>query len=310
VRRAVATIVVPLLLLTAACGGSDEETPVAKPREGTIADVTVTGDFGSKPKVDFQAPMTFATTESKTVIEGPGKGPQVVGNSTITANYLGINASNSEEFDSSWNEDGDGTPATFKVSDVITGMGKGLAGAQAGDRVLITIASSDGFDPVGNGTTIRKGDSLIMVVDVEKVSNPTVIHESDLPTLKLDNKGVPQKFVAKPDTPDDVGLLGVYTLREGNGDPIKAGQTLTVRYLGQVYPDGTVFDENFSAKKPATFSLDGVIQGWQDGLVGQTVGSRVVLTIPSELGYGATGSGADIPPNADLIFVIDILNAK
>jgi peptidylprolyl isomerase len=299
-----------MLLLTAACGGGDDNAPSTKPRAGTIADVTVTGELGAPPEVTFKAPMTFAETESKTVIEGPGTGSEVIGISTVTANYVGYNASDGEEFATSWDDNGKGTPADIKVSETITGLSQGLEGAHAGDRVLITIASKDGFDPIGNGTTVRKGDSLVMVVDVEEVSNPTAIPESKLPELKLDDKGVPEKFVARPDTPDDVGLLGVYTLREGKGDPVESDQTLTVRYLGQIYPDGTVFDESFSAKKPATFSLSGVIAGWQQGLLGQRVGSRVVLTIPSELGYGEAGSGADIPPNSDLIFVVDIIKAK
>lgn len=310
-RRLAVGVVLALGLLTAACGGGDDEssTPAA-PHEGTVNDVTVTGPFGEKPDVQFKAPMTFEKTQEKTVIEGPGKGPEVVGTSEVTVNYLGVNASDSAEFDSTWADDGTATPATFKVSQVIAGLNTGLQGAQAGDRRLITIASKDAFDPVGNGTSIDKGDSVILVVDVIEVANPTVVPPGKLPELKVDENGDPVKFVPKADTPDDVGLLGVDVVKKGDGPPVEAGQTLTVRYLGQVYPDGPVFDESYSAKKPATFSLDGVIQGWQQGLEGQTVGSRVILTIPSELGYGATGSPPDIPPNADLIFVIDILDAK
>jgi FKBP-type peptidyl-prolyl cis-trans isomerase len=311
VRRAAAAIVVPLLLLTAACGGSDDDTTSStKPREGTIGDVTVTGDFGVEPDIEFKAPMTFAKTENKTVIEGPGTGPEVVGTSEVTVNYVGINASDSAEFDSTWDADGQATPATFKLGQVIVGLNNGLQGAQAGDRRLITIASKDGFGDVGNGTTIRKDDSLVMVVDVEKVTNPTVIPPSRVPSLTFDDEGNPVKFVPKADSPADVGLLGVDVLDKGKGDPVTADQTLTVEYLGQVYPDGAVFDESYSEKKPVSFALSGVIQGWQQGLEGQTVGSRVVLTIPSDLAYGAQGSPPDIPANADLIFVIDILKAK
>jgi peptidylprolyl isomerase len=311
VRRAVAAVVVPLLLLTAACGGGDDDSSnTAQPREGTIADVKVSGDFGAKPDVSFKAPMTFAKTESKKVIEGPGKGTKVGSNSEVTVDYLGINASDAGEFDSSWNEQGKATPATFKPSDVIAGLDQGLQGAQAGDRVLITIASKDGFDPVGNGTTVRKGDSLIMVVDVIKVVTPTVIPPDQVPKLEYDADGNPSKFVPLPNSPKDVGLLGVKVLKKGDGAVVKATDTLTVEYLGQVYPDGPVFDESYTNKKPVSFSLSGVIPGWTQGLTGQTVGSTVVLTIPSDQGYGAQGSPPDIPPNADLIFVIEIVKAE
>jgi peptidylprolyl isomerase len=104
--------------------------------------------------------------------------------------------------------------------------------------------------------------------------------------------------------------LGVYPIIEGDGPKVEAGQTLTVHYVGQIYPDGTVFDESWSTGEPATFSLDQVIAGWTEGLTGQTVGSRVILTIPSKLDYGDQAQGKDIPANSDLIFAVDILAAS
>jgi peptidylprolyl isomerase len=137
---------------------------------------------------------------------------------------------------------------------------------------------------------------------------PKPLAPGQVPTLDLKD-GVPTGFTPTATTPPKVSGLTVKVLKEGTGAEVQAGQSLTVDYLGQVYPDGTVFDESYS-KKPATFSLDGVIAGWTQGLEGQKVGSRVVLVIPSVLGYGAAGQGEDIPPNADLIFVVDIKKAE
>jgi len=308
VRRIVAGLVLPLLLLTAACGGGDDSSDdegTDQPREGTPADVTVTGEPGEKPKVEFKAPMSFAKTEGTIVDEGPGTGDAVTADSNISIHYLGINASNAEEFDTNYGD----KPATFVLNQAITGLQIGLEGSHAGDRVLVTINSKDGFDPTGSQDgSIREGDSVIFVVDVVKVVTPQPIPLAQVPTLKLED-GKPVGFTPKPTTPDTVSGLTVQVLKEGDGPEVQAGQTLTVNYLGQVYPDGTVFDESYS-KKPATFSLDGVIPGWTQGLEGQKVGSRVVLVIPSELGYGAAGQGEDIPPNADLIFVVDIQKAE
>jgi peptidylprolyl isomerase len=91
---------------------------------------------------------------------------------------------------------------------------------------------------------------------------------------------------------------------------VTADQQVTVEYLGQVFPDGAVFDESYSKKEPVTFGLDQVIPGWTQGLTGQRVGSRVILAIPSDLGYGEQGGGEDIPPDSDLMFVVDIVDAK
>lgn len=310
-HRIVSGLALPALLLALVACGSDEPAPeTTKAREGAIGDITVTGDFGAQPTVDFKAPVAFPSSEFKTVIDGPGKGDEVTDQSTVAVNYVGINASDGTEFDSSWPA---GAPATFETGQVIKGFSEGLQGAQAGDRLLLAIASEDGYDPVGNGTSIAKGDSLVFVVDVEKVTNPAppkTLTKADVPKLELDKSGDPEKFVAAKDTPATAKELGVYVSKQGKGALVEPDATLTVDYLGQIYPDGEVFDESYSKGKPVSFPLADVIPGWQQGLVGQTEGSRVVLVIPSELGYGAVGQGDTIPPDSDLIFVIDIVKAK
>jgi len=306
VRRKLAAVLVPVLLSTTACWGGADEQAAPPARPGTIDDITVEGGFGQQPRVSFKAPMSFEKTEGEVLEDGPGQGDQVTAQSTITVDYTGINASDGTAYDSTWPDTG---PVTFEVDQVIKGFAKGLAGAKAGDRVLLTVTAADGFGDVGNGTSIAKGDSLVYVVDLDKVVNPKPLRESDLPTIQTGDDGDPTMFVPKESTPGDIGLLGSFVLKQGDGAKIKASDTLTVNYLGQVFPDGEVFDESFSKKKPATFALSGVIPGWQQGLLGQQVGSRVVLTIPSDLAYGSQGQG-NIPANADLIFVIDVIKAQ
>jgi peptidylprolyl isomerase len=184
--------------------------------------------------------------------------------------------------------------------------------------VLLAVASKDAFDPVGNGTTVRKGDSLIFVVDVLKVSNPLKVATgtkmsapASVPTVTYDSKGVPTGFKATATTPKKVTKLGVYPIIKGKGPVVKSGQAIVVNYLGQLYPDGAIFDQSFDTDKPIS-SLVGegkLIPGWDQAIVGQTVGSRLILVIPSALGYGKAGQGTTIPANSDLIFVVDILQA-
>lgn len=309
-RRIVAGLVLLVLLSTTACsGGSSEEGPQAEPRQATIADVEVTGDFGQEPTVDFKAPLTFQETESQTLVKGPGKGQAVTADSLVTIDYSLLNASDRAEVDSSWDDE----PVTFPLTgeqQVFAGLVKGLEGARPGDRVLVTVAPEDSF-PSGNGGSIRKDDSLVVVADVLKSKTPQPVKAADLPELTLNRNDEPVKFVAQPSTPETLEALGVETLISGDGPPITADSSLTVEYVGQLYPDGEVFDESWSKKQPVELSMSSVIEGWQQGLLGQRVGSRVVLTIPSALGYGAAGSpDGTIPPNADLIFSVDILKAK
>ncbi len=84
-----------------------------------------------------------------------------------------------------------------------------------------------------------------------------------------------------------------------------ADQTVTANYTGWVW-DGDKFDSSWDRGEAASFPLTNVVQGWQLGLTGQKVGSKMLLVIPSELGYGEQGSGDSIPGGATLVFVVDI----
>lgn len=102
--------------------------------------------------------------------------------------------------------------------------------------------------------------------------------------------------------------LKMETLTEGTGDGAKTGDSLSVLYKGML-TDGRVFDaSDLHENKPFEFTLGGnVIAGWNQGLVGMKVGEKRRLSIPSALGYGATGAGGIIGPNADLIFEVQLL---
>ena len=105
--------------------------------------------------------------------------------------------------------------------------------------------------------------------------------------------------------------LQVKDIKKGTGPAVKAGQTLTVNYVGVSCSTGTAFDASYPRKQPFSFPLGQgqVIKGWDQGLVGMHVGGRRELVIPAALGYGASGSGS-IKPNETLIFVVDLVSAK
>ena len=107
----------------------------------------------------------------------------------------------------------------------------------------------------------------------------------------------------------DIQGLKVETVKQGNGAVAKTGDAVTVNYTGTLI-DGTKFDSSLNpGRTPFQFTLgqNRVIQGWELGVLGMKVGEKRKLTIPPELGYGAQGAGAVIPPNATLIFEIDLL---
>ena len=97
----------------------------------------------------------------------------------------------------------------------------------------------------------------------------------------------------------------------GSGAEAKDGDKVTVNYVGVLYKTGKVFDASWKRHETFKFTLgEGqVIPGWDKGVVGMKVGGRRELIIPSALGYGAKGSPPSIPPNAALVFVVDLLGA-
>jgi FKBP-type peptidyl-prolyl cis-trans isomerase len=107
------------------------------------------------------------------------------------------------------------------------------------------------------------------------------------------------------------GDLKKEDLTVGTGAEAVAGKEVTVHYIGTLQ-DGTKFDASRDHGQPFTFPLGGgqVIKGWDEGVVGMKIGGKRKLTIPPEMGYGAQGAGGVIPPNATLVFEVELLEVK
>ncbi len=107
---------------------------------------------------------------------------------------------------------------------------------------------------------------------------------------------------------DEKQGLKIETLKQGSGEEVKKNDVIAVHYTGRL-EDGTKFDSSLDKGEPLIFTLGTgkVIQGWDLGVLGMKIGEKRQLTIPPELGYGASGIGP-IPPNATLIFEIELLS--
>ena len=114
----------------------------------------------------------------------------------------------------------------------------------------------------------------------------------------------------KPTTMETDKLI-IQDERVGTGAEAVSGKKITVNYSGTL-TDGTKFDSSYDRGTPFTFTLGAgeVIQGWDQGFAGMKVGGKRKLTIPSSLGYGAQGAGSAIPPNATLIFEVELLSVE
>ncbi len=107
------------------------------------------------------------------------------------------------------------------------------------------------------------------------------------------------------------GGVKIEIVKEGQGPMPKNGQTLVVHYIGTL-PDGTKFDSSRDRGQPFPFVLGAgkVIRGWDEAFAAMKVGTRAIITIPPALAYGPRGAGKVIPPNATLIFDVELLEAR
>ncbi|NLY64316.1 MAG: FKBP-type peptidyl-prolyl cis-trans isomerase [Alcaligenaceae bacterium] len=103
--------------------------------------------------------------------------------------------------------------------------------------------------------------------------------------------------------------LIIEDLEVGTGEEAQSGQHVTVHYTGWLLDNGAKFDSSKDRNQPFSFPLGAghVIKGWDQGVVGMKIGGKRKLTIPASLGYGARGAGGVIPPNATLVFEVELL---
>jgi len=275
--------------------------------------VTISGDVGSPPEVKWKGRMNAGKVETTTVTEGDGD-PLKTKDNVLAHVWVGNGYSQETAF-STYDEK---KAELVTVNDQLPPFLAGIANAKVGSRLAITSSAEEAFGATGNSQLgIANKDTVLVIVDlVSKVAdNPegTSTPAPDwMPRLKMKD-GVPSGFDFSG-TPKPTDDLRKVQLIKGTGPRVKKGQTIAVRYLGEAFDGDKPFDENFGdtgTGQPTTFGIGvgQVIKGWDQGLEGVPVGSRVVLEIPPELGYGAQAQ-QNIPANSTLYFVVDVISAK
>lgn len=146
---------------------------------------------------------------------------------------------------------------------------------------------------------------LVACEDEDAVQDPTPTVGTVEPTPMPTN--IPMPTVSAEAT-TTAGGVQVFVIQEGTGDQaVLLTDTITVHYTGWL-EDGTTFDSSVPRDEPLQQPLTGLIEGWQEGLVGMKVGEKRRLIIPPELGYGEEGFPPTIPPGATLIFDIELIS--
>ncbi|MFI5428483.1 FKBP-type peptidyl-prolyl cis-trans isomerase [Aeromicrobium sp. UC242_57] len=231
-------------LVLAGCGGSDSD--------GGGADLSSVKVSSAKtPKITVD--KGFKVTKTSTDVVSEGDGDVVKAGDTVKVNYAALNGRTGKQFDSSFTR---GTPVTWTLDETLfKGIVKGLTDQKVGSRVVVGVSPKDGFGAAQKEFDIKADDSLVFVFDIvakvpTEVTGKAKSLPSDLPKLELDKDNHPSGFTPTKDTKKKQTKASLHTVIQGDGAKIGKGQTLTAQYVGQVYPDGKVFDESWS-KSPA-----------------------------------------------------------
>jgi len=258
-------------------------------------------DADGVPTLTFEQPFNVGTTATRMIKDGDGA--EIKAGDVVTLDYTVTSG-----------EDGSITYSTYTGS---TPEPVSLIDGQI-DPLLIDllVGSHVGADFLyaAVDTSASPTTSVLMAVTVADAVTPlpratgtAVTPAEGLPVVTLADNGAPSVEIPKTDPPKD---LVSQTLIKGEGDKVKAGDTVTVHYSGWLWDDGKQFDSSWERGAPLTSALDtsSLIDGWVKGLEGQTVGSQVLLVIPPDLGYGdKDSSDGSIPGGSTLVFVVDIL---
>jgi FKBP-type peptidyl-prolyl cis-trans isomerase len=305
-RRLTVLLSIPLLATVALAGcGSSPSTPA----------VSVTGTFAKSASITIPDQKASSSLTVKTLIQG--KGPTLSSTDSFVGDYaVYLWRGKTHKLEQSTYKTK--SPAVF-VGRLLPGLETAVRGKRMGSRILAVVPPADGYGKSGNPQAGIKGtDTLVFVVDMIKqfgdaASGAQVSSGGGaLPAVTATPGSAPVIKVSTSATPPS-GLVAKVLIK-GSGAPVTKGQTVVAQYVGVIWRTGKVFDSSWARGEPFEFTIGAtpsqVIPGWDSGLIGQTVGSRVMLVIPPADGYGKTGSSqAGIKGTDTLVFVVDILDA-
>ena len=271
--------------------------------------VKVSGSSGKEPTVSFPK-GTEATATERTVVTA-GTGAAIQQGSSASIAYVMYDGKTGKKLDARGYGSTDPIVLTVDPAQYLPGLVQALACAKEGERLASVIPASQAFGTTGSEQLgVGAGDSLVFVADVVKLT-PTKADgtakalPSGFPKVTLAASGQPTVSMPATDAPT---TLKIAESKVGDGETVKAGDTVTVQYQGSLWRNGTVFDQSWGKSGPTSFATTAVVKGFGEALVGAKVGSQVVAIIPPSDGYGDNPpSGSGITKTDTMVFVIDVL---
>lgn len=295
-----------LLISLAACAPAEAPTGDCAPAGAASDSIAVDGAFGSVPTIEFDAPTTAEATQ-RTVLE-QGEGEAASDGDTVLIEYSVFNGETGEELATTGfsGVNAEQFPIDTEGTQLV-GFSLLLDCATPGTRLAGVIPPVDGFGEQGVPELGLTGsESLVFVIDVVELVQPLAFVEpgewsSGVPEVDLSTVP-PVVTLPEGDAPADL-LLAV--LEQGDGDVVESNATVLVDYQGTSWQTREVFDQSFGAS-PATFPVTGVVEGFGAALVGQQVGTTLIVTIPPSFAYGDDPAAHPLGGQA-LVFLVTII---
>ncbi|MEO7124450.1 MAG: FKBP-type peptidyl-prolyl cis-trans isomerase [Lacisediminihabitans sp.] len=308
--RKTLALIATLGILTAltACTGNESQGCTNPMVSGDASSVVkATGAFDTAPDINFPTPITSNTTQKTTLIKGSGA--KLVAGQPVLFEAVLLNGADSKVIDKTGYTKDARNLITLGQSD-LSALSHGLECSQVGSRVVISTSAKTG-GTTGGTTADGTPGSVVFVADITKAFLPKAngagqAPQSGMPTVVLAPNGRPGITVPQTTAPKS---LKVSVLQAGSGKKVADGDNLVLKYTGVLWDkESSVFDSTWTKNQAILIKVakGSVVPGFEKGLVGQKVGSQVLLVVPPKDGYGAAGSGA-VPANATLVFVVDIL---
>ncbi|GGS55657.1 hypothetical protein GCM10010156_12700 [Planobispora rosea] len=312
-RRSLAVLAAVPLLFAAACGTQQADT-----KTSTGSGVKVTGEIGKKPTVTFPSGTPAAKSSEETVKDGSGTefkiGDSVIVNYTVF-NWDGkTNATVGSTYDA-------GNPETITLNDELPSvLREAFVGAKPGGRHVAVVAPDSLTKEQLEQAKQQGQDKLTQVLVLDMIGvkpKPVTVDgaavDPGVKGVKVENPGPGKAPVLTTKTGEKPSKeLVTKVVIKGTGPVVKSGQQLMAHYIGKVWGTDKKFDSSWDRGEPATFGIGTgkVIKGWDQSLVGLPVGTRVLVSIPPDLGYGAQGNAqAGIKGTDTLVFLVDIVGA-
>lgn len=306
-----ATLSLALVALTGCTAPSTYNGAVCD-REGSAGDIdavaNVTGEVGETPKIEVFSPATTQETSFTDLVVGDGVPLATpLQNAVIEISLFG-GESGDEIFTTGYVEDQAPLVSIGHWANQVPAFEQILECATGGSRVLAVVSPEDFGAENLAGFELAQDESVVAVFDIlesfpSRASGSLQFNAAQgMPTVVRAPDGRPGIIVPDSAPPTAVEAQ---TLIKGDGETVAEGDVLLVNYTGVTWAEKTVFDSSWD-RGAAVFDLAGLIPGFSEGMVGQTVGSQVLVVVPPEFGYGEAGSGA-VPPDSTLVFVVDIL---